>query len=98
MIAVLQKGLKSNFDEVEVNVVTSPDLTEEPFNLASEGNQMHKKAYQESIIEPRKLARDMPPHQDPQEFQSQFARIVQGKHLQDCVEIPKFWISEEYPT
>ena len=41
LIAVLQKGLKSNFDEVEVNVVTSPDLTEEPFNLASEGNQMH---------------------------------------------------------
>ena len=34
---VLEKGLKSNFDEVDVNVVTSPDLTQEPFNLASEG-------------------------------------------------------------
>ena len=37
---VLEKGLKANFDEVDVNVVTSPDLTQEPFNLASEGKSI----------------------------------------------------------
>ena len=35
--AALKDGLNSNFKDVEVNVVTCPDLRNEPFDLASEG-------------------------------------------------------------
>lgn len=34
---VLQNGLKSNFNEVKVNVVDCPDLTAKPFTLACKG-------------------------------------------------------------
>lgn len=35
--SVLSTGLKANFARVNVEVVDSPDLTEKPFALASEG-------------------------------------------------------------
>jgi len=34
---VLNEGLKSNFDEVRVEVVDCPDLTQQPFTLANKG-------------------------------------------------------------
>ncbi|RZB40837.1 DUF1907 domain containing protein [Asbolus verrucosus] len=40
---VLNKGLKSNFQEVEVSVVDCPDLTLEPFTLARKGLNGHPK-------------------------------------------------------
>lgn len=35
--SVLEEALKKNFDEVSVTIVDSPDLTQEPFHLASSG-------------------------------------------------------------
>jgi len=37
LATALKDGLNSNFKDVEVNVVTCPDLRNEPFDLASEG-------------------------------------------------------------
>lgn len=38
MLSVLNKGLKDNFAEVTAEVVDCPDLTQQPFTLASKGN------------------------------------------------------------
>jgi len=37
MQSALKKGLSLNFEDVEVSVVECPDLTQEPYNLASKG-------------------------------------------------------------
>lgn len=36
-VSVLEKGLKKNFREVDVDVVDCPDLTQQPFTLANKG-------------------------------------------------------------
>jgi hypothetical protein len=38
--SVLHSGLSENFEEVSVKVVQSPDLTQEPFNLAASGKKL----------------------------------------------------------
>ena len=96
---VLEKGLKANFDEVDVNVVTSPDLTQEPFNLASEGksiwkefesflNPFHSQNLQEFMIYGKKNQESL------KKIKTKFSALDKDPKftLQDYVEIPKFLI------
>ena len=44
-ILVLQNGLSKDFVHAEVKVVECPDLTEQPFNIASKGTNYTHKSY-----------------------------------------------------
>lgn len=41
-ISALNEGLKSNFNEVSAEVVDCPDLTQQPFTLASKGRSKQR--------------------------------------------------------